>query len=121
MPWPVDLGSGDQASRSVRIGLRTRSTTWKKPPRRIETTECITCDSCLRHCPPAFGAIFDRGLDVVIVPELCSGCPACVVVCPVDCIYVDEDWRPTSDDLWSHVELTGTVPTTEPTQTSETS
>ena len=118
MPWPIDLGSGDQEARSARIGLRTRSD-WKKPPRRIETTECITCDTCLRHCPPAFGAIFDRGLDVVIVPELCSGCPACVVVCPVDCIYVDEDWRPTTDDLWSHVELTG--PGSTSTQTSETS
>jgi Na+-translocating ferredoxin:NAD+ oxidoreductase subunit B len=43
----------------------------KKPPRRIEASECITCDTCLRNCPPEFGAIFDSGLDVVIVPELC--------------------------------------------------
>jgi Fe-S-cluster-containing hydrogenase component 2 len=60
----------------------------------------------VRNCPPEFGAIFDRGLDVVIVPELCSGCPVCVMVCPVDCIYVDEDWSPTGRDMWTHIELT---------------
>jgi electron transport complex protein RnfB len=93
-------------ARTQRIATRTRSANWKKPARRIERSECITCDSCLRSCPPEFGAIFDNGIDVVIVPELCSGCPSCVLVCPVDCIYVAEDWSPTSDDLWSHIELT---------------
>lgn len=92
------------------IATRSRSETWKKPPRRIETSECITCDSCLRGCPAEFGAIFDRGLDVVIVPELCSGCPACVLECPVDCIYVDEDWSPTDNAMWNHVELTAGNP-----------
>jgi electron transport complex protein RnfB len=110
MPWPTDIPAGNQSARSDRITRRDRSQSWKKPPRRIETTECITCDTCLRHCPPEFGAIFDRGLDVVIVPELCSGCPACVVVCPVDCIYLDEDWQPTPEDLWSHVALTSAGP-----------
>jgi Na+-translocating ferredoxin:NAD+ oxidoreductase subunit B len=93
------------SGRSERIAARTRGENWKKPPRRIETSECITCDSCLRSCPEEFGAIFDRGLDVVIIPELCSGCPACVLECPVDCIYVDEDWTPTDESLWSHVDL----------------
>jgi len=74
--------------------------------RRIESSECITCDTCLRSCPAEFGAIFDRGIDVVIIPELCSGCPSCVLVCPVDCIYVDENWTPTSNDMWNHIELT---------------
>ncbi|MEV0130312.1 4Fe-4S dicluster-binding protein [Dactylosporangium sp. NPDC050688] len=106
MPWPSEIPPRNQAPRSERIAQQSRLASWRKPPRRIETTECITCDTCLRHCPPEFGAIFDRGLDVVIVPELCSGCPACVVVCPVDCIYVDEDWRPSTDDVWSLVELT---------------
>jgi len=94
------------AGRSERVVERTRSSTWRKPPRRIETSECITCDICRRSCPPEFGAIFDRGLDVVIVPELCSGCPSCVMVCPVDCIYVDEEWSPTGNDMWTLVELT---------------
>jgi electron transport complex protein RnfB len=94
------------ARRPDRISTRTRNEAWKKPPRRIEASECITCDTCLRSCPAEFGAIFDDGLNVVIVPELCSGCPACVVVCPTDCIYVDEEWQPTGHDLWTHVELT---------------
>ncbi|MFD5876979.1 4Fe-4S dicluster-binding protein [Streptomyces sp. NPDC060322] len=95
-----------RAARSERIATRSRSETWKKPPRRIESSECITCDTCLRSCPAEFGAIFDRGLDVVIIPELCSGCPSCVLECPVDCIYVDEDWSPTDNDMWNHIELT---------------
>ncbi|MEU3098349.1 4Fe-4S dicluster domain-containing protein [Streptomyces sp. NPDC006967] len=94
------------SERADRIDRRSRAGNWKKPPRRIEASECITCDSCLRGCPAEFGAIFDRGLDVVIVPELCSGCPACVLECPVDCIYVDEDWSPTDDAMWNLVELT---------------
>ncbi|MGV9351317.1 4Fe-4S ferredoxin [Streptomyces spiralis] len=94
------------SERADRIARRSRAGNWKKPPRRIEPSECITCDSCLRGCPAEFGAVFDRGLDVVIVPELCSGCPACVLECPVDCIYVDEDWTPTDDAMWSHIELT---------------
>lgn len=98
-PLPLTL-------RDDRITHRTRNDGWKKPPRRIETSECITCDTCLRSCPPEFGAIFDMGLDVVIVPELCSGCPSCVLVCPVDCIYVDDDWSATDAQMWAHVELT---------------
>jgi electron transport complex protein RnfB len=98
------------AARSERLQTRSRNDAWKKAPRRIESSECITCDSCVRSCPAEFGAIFDRGLDVVIVPELCSGCPACVLACPVDCIYVDEDWSPTGHDLWTHVELTAESP-----------
>jgi electron transport complex protein RnfB len=94
------------ARRDERITTRSRSVAWQKPPRRIESSECITCDTCVRNCPPEFGAIFDRGLDVVIVPELCSGCPVCVLVCPVDCIYVDEDWERTGNDMWNHIELT---------------
>jgi electron transport complex protein RnfB len=102
-----DITPAARDARSERIANHSRNDNWKKPPRRIEASECITCDSCLRSCPPEFGAIFDRGLDVVIVPELCSGCPACVLVCPVDCIYVDEDWSPTGAELWNHVGLTG--------------
>ncbi|NEA25222.1 4Fe-4S dicluster-binding protein [Actinomadura bangladeshensis] len=106
MPWAKDAPSAAGAERAERIARRSRADNWRKPPRRIETSECITCDRCLRNCPPEFGAILDRGLDVVIVPELCSGCPVCVMVCPVDCIYVDEQWTPTADRLWDHLDLT---------------
>ncbi len=105
---PVEKNAAPTAlsGRAELIARRTRAGHWKKPPRRIETSECITCDSCLRSCPAEFGAIFDRGLDVVIIPELCSGCPTCVLECPVDCIYVDEDWTATDEAMWSHIELT---------------
>lgn len=106
MPWQKNATDPHTSGRTERIETRSRNTSWKKPPRRIESSECITCDTCLRNCPPEFGAIFNRGLDVVIIPELCSGCPVCVMVCPVDCIYVDEDWEPTDDIGWDHIALT---------------
>src|SRR5579862_9459805 len=56
--------------------------------------ECINCDACLRHCPPQLGAIFNHGIDVIIIPELCSGCDKCLDPCPVDCIYPDPTGRP---------------------------
>jgi electron transport complex protein RnfB len=104
-----ELPTRARIARAERIATRSRHDGWRQPPRRIETSECITCDTCLRNCPPEFGAIFDRGLDVVIVPELCAGCPACVLACPVDCIYVAEDWTPTGADVWSHIELTAGI------------
>ncbi|WP_433325168.1 4Fe-4S dicluster-binding protein [Spirillospora sp. CA-294931] len=106
MPWKKENPPSAPTGRPARIASRSRGEVWRKPPRRIESSECITCDSCVRSCPPEFGAIFDLGLDVVIVPELCSGCPACVLACPVDCIYLDEEWTPTATALWNHVELT---------------
>lgn len=104
MPERKDARGG--AGRNERVAARTREAGWRKAPRRIEASECITCDSCLRSCPEEFGAIVNRGLDVVIVPELCSGCPACVVVCPVDCIYVDQEWQASDNSLWNLVEPT---------------
>jgi electron transport complex protein RnfB len=106
MPKTKEASARAQAARNGRVASRSRDAVWKHPPRRIEASECITCDTCVRNCPSEFGAIVDWGLDVVIVPELCSGCPVCVLVCPVDCIYVDEEWTPTGDELWNHVELT---------------
>lgn len=93
--------------RDERISTRMRDPRWRKPPRRIEPAECIACNSCVRSCPPEFGAIFNHGLDVVIVPELCSGCPKCVLVCPVDCIYVDEEWEPAPDIMWIYPRKNG--------------
>lgn len=106
MPWAKQTSPTANGERAGRIARQSRNENWKKPPRRIEASECITCDTCLRNCPPEFGAIFDDGLDVVIIPELCSGCPVCVMVCPVDCIYVDEEWAATDQQMWNHIELT---------------
>ena len=27
---------------------------------------------------------------------------SCLPACPVDCIYVDDDWKPAPDDWWQH-------------------
>lgn len=87
-----------------RIRQRHRNDDWRKAPRQIEPAECIGCDSCMRACPPQFSAVYNLGLDVVIVPELCNGCGKCVQACPVDCIYPSPDWQPTSEALWTHID-----------------
>ncbi|WP_407659479.1 4Fe-4S dicluster-binding protein [Lipingzhangella rawalii] len=71
---------------------------------KIAANECIHCNSCVRACPSVFDAIVNVSHDVIIVPELCSGCPKCVAACPVDCIYPDPDWEPTTDvSIWDEV------------------
>ena len=91
------------ASRDARVRDRVRNPKWKLPALRIDMATCINCDTCLRHCPPNFGAIFNHGLDVIIVPELCSGCGKCLPpVCPVDCIIADPSPAITPDDWWDH-------------------
>ena len=87
--------------RAERLESRQRNPKWKHLPLRIEMSECINCDTCIRHCPPQFGAIFNHGIDVIIVPELCSGCGKCLDPCPVDCIYEDPDWQPAPEDWWA--------------------
>ena len=90
-------------SRPERIAARARSPKWQAPPLRIDMGTCINCDTCLRHCPPQFGAIFNHGLDVIILPELCSGCGKCLPpVCPVDCIHPDPDWTPSDATWWEY-------------------
>ena len=95
--------AGDATTRDERIERRERNPKWQNPPLYIDMLDCINCDACLRHCPPNFGAIFNHGADVVIIPELCSGCDKCLPVCPVDCIHPDPDWSPADvpDDWWA--------------------
>src|ERR1700738_1005785 len=88
-------------TRGERIVARERNEKWKRVPYRIEMSECINCDTRLRPSPPQFGAIFNHGMDVIILPELCSGCGKCLPpVCPVDCIYEDPQWEPSSPAWW---------------------
>ena len=70
------------ATRGERLDARDRNPKWKNVPLRIEMSECINCDTCIRHCPPQFGAIFNHGIDVIIIPELCSGCGKCLARVP---------------------------------------
>jgi electron transport complex protein RnfB len=88
-------------TRGERLESRERNPKWQNAPLKIDMSICINCDTCIRHCPPQFGAIFNHGIDVIIIPELCSGCGKCLPpVCPVDCIVDDPDWRPAADDWW---------------------
>lgn len=91
------------SGRTQRLAARQRHPHWHRAPVAIEILECINCDRCLDHCPPQFGAIVKVDLDVVIVPELCSGCDLCLPSCPVDCIRPDPDWqqRTTPEPWWA--------------------
>ena len=57
--------------------------------------ECIACDACREECPT--GAIEEGDPIYIIDPDRCTECvgfydePACVAVCPVDCIVPDPD------------------------------
>jgi Na+-translocating ferredoxin:NAD+ oxidoreductase subunit B len=99
-----DTGTDTTATATNRAGrlvTQTRNPKWQNVPLRIDMSICINCDTCIRHCPPQFGAIFNHGIDVIIIPELCSGCGKCVDPCPVDCIYDDPDWTPAPQDWWT--------------------
>jgi Na+-translocating ferredoxin:NAD+ oxidoreductase subunit B len=102
MVVPTAAEARGGANRPDRIAARVRNPKWKSPPLRIDMSTCINCDTCLRHCPEQFGAIFNFGLDVVILPELCSGCGKCLPpICPVDCIVVDSADAVSDLDWWS--------------------
>ncbi len=91
--------------RALRLETHERHEKWKNPPLFIDMDICINCDACLRHCPPQLGAIFNHDIDVIIIPELCSGCGKCLDPCPVDCIHEDPDWKPASQEWWGAQKL----------------
>src|SRR5258706_13631850 len=87
-----DMAAGN---RRERLESHERNPKWQIAPFIIDMSICINCDTCIRHCPTQFGAIFNHGIDVIIIPELCSGCGKCLPpVCPVDCILPDPEWKP---------------------------
>ena len=93
-----------QTGRQRRLASRQREELWKNPPLKIDMDICLNCDACFRACPPPVGAIFNHDIDVIIIPELCSGCNKCIDPCPVDCIHPDPDWSPSSDEWWTEPE-----------------
>jgi len=93
------------SNRAHRLAAHERNPKWKAAPLYIDMSICINCDTCIRHCPPQFGAIFNHGIDVIIIPELCSGCGKCLDPCPVDCIFDDPEWKPAPDDWWEEPAL----------------
>ena len=88
-------------TRAERLESQQRNPKWQNPALWIDMSICINCDTCIRHCPPQFGAIFNHGIDVIIIPELCSGCLKCIDPCPVDCIHpLPDDFGDTPEDWW---------------------
>ena len=67
------------------------------------TDECINCDVCEPECPN--DAIYQGELIYEVEASSCTECvghfkePQCVVVCPVDCIFVDPNKQETKEQL----------------------
>ncbi|MDR2905722.1 MAG: YfhL family 4Fe-4S dicluster ferredoxin [Helicobacteraceae bacterium] len=67
------------------------------------TRECIACEACVDECPTA--AIEEGDPIYVIDPDRCTECvgsfgePACLAVCPVDCIQPDPDNIESAEEL----------------------
>ena len=69
----------------------------------IITDECIACDACREECPNE--AIEEGDPIYEIYQDNCTECvghyedPACVEVCPVDCIIIDPNNQETLEEL----------------------
>ncbi|AVL71652.1 MULTISPECIES: YfhL family 4Fe-4S dicluster ferredoxin [Oligella] len=65
--------------------------------------ECINCDVCEPQCPNE--AIYMGPEVYVIDPSKCTECkghhdePQCQVICPIDCIHPDPEWRESEEEL----------------------
>lgn len=72
------------------------------------TDQCVNCDVCEPACPNR--AIYQGPQVYEIDPERCTECvghfdePQCVVVCPVECIFVDPDRIETQEQLLAKAE-----------------
>ncbi len=57
----------------------------------VVTNKCVKCKftDCVEVCPVA--CFYELDNQVVIHPEDCIDCKACVTECPVEAIYADED------------------------------
>jgi len=79
------------------------------------TDVCVNCDVCEPVCPNK--AIYLGPEIYEIAPDLCTECvghydtPQCVEVCPVECIFVDENHPESREQLLAKYRtLTGKDP-----------
>ena len=76
------------------------------------TDQCINCDVCEPECPN--DAIYQGELIYEIEADKCTECVGhfeqeqCIVICPVDCIFIDQDHSEKLPELASkYTRLTG--------------
>jgi len=73
------------------------------------TDQCVNCDVCEPLCPNR--AIYQGPLVYEIDPTRCTECfghfdePQCVVVCPVECIFVDVLHPESQEELLAKLNL----------------
>jgi ferredoxin len=78
------------------------------------TDQCINCDVCEPECP---NNAISMGVEIYeIDPNKCTECvghygePQCVVVCPVECIPLNPEWRESQEELMAkYARLTGKI------------
>ncbi len=65
----------------------------------VVVSGCVNCkyQECVAVCPVE--AFREAGTYLVIDPDECIDCAACVPECPVDAIYAEED-VPESEEDW---------------------
>jgi ferredoxin len=74
------------------------------------TEECINCAACEPECPNEAIRRDEAASLFTIDAERCTECvgaheaPACVAVCPVDCIVADPAHAETRDELQAKYE-----------------
>ena len=71
----------------------------------IVTGDCVDCvyTSCVDECPVA--AFHDAEDKLLINPETCIDCDACVAACPVEAIHADHD-VPEGQEKWIEINAT---------------
>ena len=71
----------------------------------VVTEKCVDCrfTDCVEACPVACFYLLDKQL--VIDPEDCIDCTACVPECPVEAIYMEED---TPEEFLASIEFNAT-------------
>lgn len=72
------------------------------------TDQCVNCDVCEPVCP---NKAISLGVEFYeIAPNLCTECvghydePQCVIVCPVECIFVDPQQPESREQLLAKYE-----------------
>jgi len=84
----------------------------------VDESKCTGCGECSRVCQ--FNAIAALGTNVIVFPELCHGCRACVLICGPKAISDGSreigviEWGHSQDILFYHARLRVSEPMSPP-------